>query len=126
MLAAKLRNLSIIEATGAILIARVDDPQDAYQICRAAVEGGICALEVPLTVPRALNVVERLTHDYAGQDVVIGAGTVLDGHAAYAAISAVAQLLFSPHLSHDVLSVSLRYQAVAMPGAMTPTEIVEA
>ena len=51
MLDAKLRNLSVIEATGAILIARVDDAEEAYQICRAAVDGGVRAVEVPLTVP---------------------------------------------------------------------------
>jgi 2-dehydro-3-deoxyphosphogluconate aldolase/(4S)-4-hydroxy-2-oxoglutarate aldolase len=52
MLDEKLRNLSVIEATGAALIARVDQAEEAYQVCRAAVEGGIRAVEVPLTVPR--------------------------------------------------------------------------
>jgi 2-dehydro-3-deoxyphosphogluconate aldolase/(4S)-4-hydroxy-2-oxoglutarate aldolase len=126
MLDAKLRNLSRIEATGTILIARVDEPEEAYRICRAAVAGGVRAVEVPLTVPRALGVIERLVQDYQGQDVVIGAGTVLDGYAAYAAISAGAQLLVSPHLNREVVKVALRYQVVSMPGAMTPTEIVDA
>ena len=57
---------------------------------------------------------------------MIGAGTVLDGHAAREAISAGSRLLVSPHLSRDVLDVALRYQVVSMPGAMTPTEIVDA
>src|SRR6266568_347555 len=126
MVDAKLQNLSLIEATGAVLIARVDEAEEAYQICRAAVDGGIRAVEVPLTVPRALSVIERLTTDYQGQGIVVGAGTVLDGHAAYQAISAGAQLLVSPHLSRDMLSVALRYQVVSMPGAMTPTEVVDA
>jgi 2-keto-3-deoxy-6-phosphogluconate aldolase len=45
MLDEKLRNLSVIEATGAALIARVDQAEKAYQVCRAAVEGGIRAVE---------------------------------------------------------------------------------
>jgi 2-dehydro-3-deoxyphosphogluconate aldolase/(4S)-4-hydroxy-2-oxoglutarate aldolase len=126
MLDAKLRNLSVIEATGTILIARVDQAEEAYRICRAAVDGGIRAVEVPLTVPHALGVIERLTSEYQGQGIVIGAGTVQDGHAAHAAISAGAQLLVSPHLSREVLNVALRYQVVSIPGAMTPTEIVDA
>jgi 2-dehydro-3-deoxyphosphogluconate aldolase/(4S)-4-hydroxy-2-oxoglutarate aldolase len=71
-------------------------------------------------------VIERLTRDFQGQGILIGAGTVLDGHAAHAAISAGAELLVSPHLSRDVLEVALRYQVVSIPGAMTPTEIVDA
>jgi 2-dehydro-3-deoxyphosphogluconate aldolase / (4S)-4-hydroxy-2-oxoglutarate aldolase len=123
---ARLQALSAIQATGTILIARVDDGEEAYQICRAAVAGGIRAVEVPLTVPSALGVIERLTTEYQSQGVVIGAGTVLDAQAAYAAISAGAQLLVSPHLSRGMLDVALRYQVASMPGAMTPTEVVDA
>lgn len=120
----KLESLRAIDETGCVLIVRVDDPDEAYRVSTAAVEGGIRALEITLSVPRAIEVIRRLADEYRHDDVVVGAGTVLDGHAAYEAVSAGARLLVSPHLSPDMLAVANRYQAVAIGGAMTPTEIL--
>ena len=120
----KLRNLNTIDQTGCILIVRLDDPHEAYEVAKAAVAGGIRALEITLSVPGAIEVIKRLAEDYRGQDVVVGAGTVLDGHAAYEAVSAGARLLVSPNVSPDMLRVANRYQAVSVSGAMTPTEIL--
>jgi 2-dehydro-3-deoxyphosphogluconate aldolase/(4S)-4-hydroxy-2-oxoglutarate aldolase len=119
----KLRNLSSIVDTGVILIVRLDDADDAYEVSKAAVAGGIRALEITYSVPHALRVIERLAEENK-DDVVIGAGTVLDGHAAFAAISAGAQMLVSPQLNPEMIAVANRYQAVSISGAFTPTEIL--
>jgi 2-dehydro-3-deoxyphosphogluconate aldolase/(4S)-4-hydroxy-2-oxoglutarate aldolase len=121
----KLRHLQIIAETGVVLIVRLDDAGEAYQVSKAAIAGGVRALEITLSMPDALSVIERLTHEYGNRDLVIGAGTVLDGHSAYAAIAAGAHLLVSPQLNPDMLTVANRYQAVSISGAMTPTEIVD-
>ncbi|TCC17503.1 bifunctional 4-hydroxy-2-oxoglutarate aldolase/2-dehydro-3-deoxy-phosphogluconate aldolase [Kribbella speibonae] len=118
----KLQRLQAIADTGVVLIVRLDDAEEAYQVATAAIAGGIRALEITYSVPNALRVIERLATEHP--DVVVGAGTVLDAQAAYAAIQAGAQLLVSPNLSPEMLAVANRYQAVSISGAFTPTEIV--
>ncbi|MHC6222056.1 bifunctional 4-hydroxy-2-oxoglutarate aldolase/2-dehydro-3-deoxy-phosphogluconate aldolase [Arthrobacter sp. MMS24-S77] len=120
----KFEVLETIVRTGALLIARLDSADEAYRVSEAAIEGGIRAVEVPLTVPGALGVIERLADKYGDQGIVIGAGTVLDAEAAFAAISAGARLLVSPQFNPKMIAVGNRYQAVTASGAFTPTEVV--
>jgi 2-dehydro-3-deoxyphosphogluconate aldolase/(4S)-4-hydroxy-2-oxoglutarate aldolase len=120
----KLDSLQLIAESGTVLIVRLDDAELAYDVSKAAIAGGVKALEITLSVPSALEVIRRLADEHRADDVVIGAGTVLDGHAAHAAISAGARMLVSPQLDPDMLAVANRYQAVAISGAFTPTEIV--
>lgn len=120
----KFEVLETIVRTGALLIARLDSADEAYRVSEAAIEGGIRAVEVPLTVPGALGVIERLADKYGDQGIVIGAGTVLDAEAAFAAISAGARLLVSPQFNPKMIAAGNRYQAVTASGAFTPTEVV--
>jgi 2-dehydro-3-deoxyphosphogluconate aldolase / (4S)-4-hydroxy-2-oxoglutarate aldolase len=120
----KFEVLEAIVRTGALLIARVDSADEAYRVAEAAIDGGIRAVEVPLTVPGALGVIERLADKYGDQGIVLGAGTVLDAQAAYASISAGARLLVSPQLNPAMIATANRYQAVTASGAFTPTEVV--
>ncbi|WP_332602732.1 bifunctional 4-hydroxy-2-oxoglutarate aldolase/2-dehydro-3-deoxy-phosphogluconate aldolase [Arthrobacter sp. S2(2024)] len=120
----KFEVLETIVRTGALLIARLDTADEAYRVSEAAIEGGIRAVEVPLTVPGALGVIERLADKYGDQGIVIGAGTVLDAEAAFASISAGARLLVSPQFNPKMIAAGNRYQAVTASGAFTPTEVV--
>src|SRR5436309_27026 len=95
----KLKRLQAIADTGVVLIVRLDDAEEAYQVATAAIAGGIRALEITYSVPNALRIIERLTSEHP--DAVVGAGTVLDAQSAYAAIHAGAQLLVSPNLSPE-------------------------
>ncbi|HEY8719312.1 bifunctional 4-hydroxy-2-oxoglutarate aldolase/2-dehydro-3-deoxy-phosphogluconate aldolase [Pengzhenrongella sp.] len=119
----KLRNLETLVGDGVLLIVRLDDADEAYEVATAAIAGGIRALEITYSVPNALRVIERLAQENK-DDVVIGAGTVLDAQAAFAAITAGAQMLVSPQLNPEMLAVANRYQAVSISGAFTPTEIL--
>jgi 2-keto-3-deoxy-6-phosphogluconate aldolase len=74
----------------------VDNAQEAFRASEAAIAGGVKALEITLSTPGALRVIERLVEEH-GSNVSIGAGTVLDGHSAYASIAAGASFLVSPH-----------------------------
>jgi len=120
----KFETLETIVRTGALLIARLDTADEAYRVAEAAIEGGIRAVEVPLTVPGALGVIERLADKYGDQGIVVGAGTVLDAEAAYASVSAGARLLVSPQLNPAMIATANRYQAVTASGAFTPTEVL--
>ncbi|PKQ30546.1 MAG: hypothetical protein CVT62_13105 [Actinobacteria bacterium HGW-Actinobacteria-2] len=115
---------SLVE-TGALLIVRLPSAEEALSVAKAAVDGGIRALEITLSVPNALDVIRQLRAEFDGSGVVVGAGTVLDAQAAFACVQAGAQILVSPNLNRGMLEVANRYQALSISGAYTPTEIVD-
>ncbi|MFC9837925.1 bifunctional 4-hydroxy-2-oxoglutarate aldolase/2-dehydro-3-deoxy-phosphogluconate aldolase [Rhodococcus sp. NPDC127530] len=117
--------MQIIRNSGNVLIVRLDTADEAFEVASAAVRGGIRALEITLSIPGALSVIERLTEKFAHDDVIFGAGTVLDGHAAWASIAAGARFLVSPNLSPEMIRVANRYQIATISGAYTPTEILD-
>ncbi len=121
----KLDVLETIRDSGNVLIVRLDTAEEAYEVAAAAVDGGIRALEITLSIPGALRVIERLVERFADREVVFGAGTVLDGHAAWASIQAGAQFLVSPNLNPEMIRVANRYQVATISGAYTPTEILD-
>jgi 2-dehydro-3-deoxyphosphogluconate aldolase/(4S)-4-hydroxy-2-oxoglutarate aldolase len=121
----KLRTLRTIEESGAVLIVRLPDAETAERVAHAAIEGGIRALEITLSIPGAVDVVRRLAEQYAADGVAVGAGTVLDGHAAYECIRAGAAFLVSPQLNPEMIRVANRYQVPTISGAFTPTEMLE-
>ncbi len=120
----KLAHLNRIVSTGIVLIIRMDREEEALSVAEAAIQGGIKVLEITMSVPNALGIIRTLADRYQHEDVLIGAGTVMDGETARAAILAGAELLVSPQLNPDMLRVANRYQAVTISGAYTPTEIV--
>jgi 2-dehydro-3-deoxyphosphogluconate aldolase/(4S)-4-hydroxy-2-oxoglutarate aldolase len=120
----KLDALETIRDSGNVLIVRLETAEEAYEAAAAAVAGGIRALEITLSIPGALAVIQRLNERFPGEDVIFGAGTVLDGHAAWASIQAGAQFLVSPNLNPEMIRVANRYQVATISGAYTPTEIL--
>jgi len=121
----KFKSLDAITGTGALLIVRLDSAEEALAVSEAAIEGGMRALEITLSVPGALDLISKLSDTYGKDGVVVGAGTVLDDHAAHACISAGAGLLVSPNLNPAMIETANRYQAVTVSGAFTPSEIVD-
>jgi 2-dehydro-3-deoxyphosphogluconate aldolase/(4S)-4-hydroxy-2-oxoglutarate aldolase len=82
-------------------------------------------LEITMTVPGALPLMEAVIEKY-GSQVVLGAGTVLDPETARACILAGAQFIVSPSLNLETIAACRRYSVPIMPGALTPTEVVTA
>lgn len=120
----KLDALEIIRDSRNVLIVRLDNAEAAYQVASAAVDGGIRALEITLSIPGALEVIQRLSKQFSGKGVLVGAGTVLDGYAAWSSIQAGARFLVSPNLNTEMIRVANRYQIATISGAYTPTEIL--
>src|SRR5213595_2014892 len=79
----KLRTLRTIDESGAVLIVRLENAELAERVAEAAIEGGFRALEITLSIPGAVDVIRRLAAKHGPSGVAIGAGTVLDEHAAY-------------------------------------------
>jgi len=110
---------------GMVGIVRASTSDAALRIAEACIAGGITALEVAFTTPDTLGVLRALRERHGGE-VLLGAGTVLDAETARAAILAGAQFIISPGVNVETIALCQRYQVLAMPGAMTPTEIVTA
>lgn len=121
----KLETLRTIHESGAVLIDRLPDLESTERVAHAAIAGGFRVLEIPLSVPGAVGLINRLVEQYSPDGVVVGAGTVLDGYAAYDCASNGAQFLVSPNLNPEMIRVANRYQLPTISGAFTPTEILQ-
>jgi len=110
---------------GVVAIVRSESPQQALKIAEAVKAGGIDVIEITMTVPGALNVIKELRETYSNDEIVIGAGTVLDAETARAAMLAGAEFFVSPNFDPAMVRLCNRYRKVVMPGAMSIKEIVE-
>jgi 2-dehydro-3-deoxyphosphogluconate aldolase/(4S)-4-hydroxy-2-oxoglutarate aldolase len=110
---------------GIVAVVRAPDPAGLVEVIRALATGGVTVAEVTLTVPNALDVV-RDAKKALGDNVLLGAGTVLDPETCRSAILAGAEFIVSPTLNVDVIRTCKRYGKLVIPGAFTPTEILTA
>jgi len=110
---------------GVIAVLRTDSPGQLVSTASALAEGGIVSVEVTMTTPGALDVVREAVRELKG-GAIIGVGSVLDAQTARAAILAGAEFVVSPILDPDMILLVNRYGKVSIPGAFTPTEILEA
>ena len=108
-----------------VAIIRGANPGDVLKIAEALHSGGVNLLEVTLNSDSALEVIKQLSDVMKGK-MLIGAGTVLDADATKAAIDAGAQFIISPSFNIDVIKTTKQLGAISIPGAFTPTEIVNA
>lgn len=123
----KLETLSKIKYCGLVAVVRAKDENEAERITEACIEGGVAAIELTFTVPKAHRLIEHMADRYTGSgDIIIGAGTVLDSETARIAILSGAQYVVSPHLDESILRLCARYRIACMPGVFTPTEAVRA
>lgn len=118
-------SLTLIRRTGIIAIMRAKSSDQLLHAADAIRAGGVCAIEVTMTTPGALAIIEQATAR-PDQDVLFGAGTVLDAESARAAILAGAQFIVAPGFRPAVVELCRRYSVPVFPGAYTPTEIIAA
>jgi 2-dehydro-3-deoxyphosphogluconate aldolase/(4S)-4-hydroxy-2-oxoglutarate aldolase len=114
-----------IGEVGIVPVVRASSAEEAMQVVEAIKAGGVPVLEITMTVPRAVRVIEQVADRY-GAEVVVGAGTVLDAETARACILAGASFVVSPSLNTATIELCRRYTVAVMPGALTPTEVVTA
>ncbi len=122
---AKIETLTKILDSGLVSVIRAESHDQAERIADACAQGGVGALEITYTVPRATSVIEHLAKKLSG-NIVMGAGTVLDPETARIAILAGAQFVVSPALNPETARLCNRYNIPYMPGAATIREVLEA
>ena len=121
----KIDILKRIQDCGVVAVVRAESAEKAIKIADACVAAGIAGIEITYTVPGASEVINALSKAYAGGEIIVGAGTVLDPETARAAILAGAQYIVSPSFNPETVRLCNRYQIACMPGAMTIKEVVD-
>src|SRR5215204_5660092 len=121
----KLEVIEKIKQIGVLPVVRASSEQEARRVIDAVKRGGITTIEVTMTVPNAVSLIENLAKDY-GDELLIGAGTVLTKEIAAQCIEAGAKFIISPALNLKTIEFCNEQEIVVMPGALTPTEILTA
>ena len=114
-----------VEALGVVAVIRLKDPARLRAVVDAMMEGGVRALEVTMTVPRAIELIRELAPALPA-GFLLGAGTVTDPVTARAVIDAGASFVVSPVFRPDVIAACHERDVPAMPGCFSPTEILAA
>lgn len=117
--------LNTLIEVGVVPIIRTSSAESAILAIEAVYRGGIRSAEITMTVPGAVKALEKLT-DKFGDQMILGAGTVLDPETCRACILAGAQFIVTPALNPATIALSRRYSKPIFPGALTPTEVVAA
>lgn len=114
-----------IKKRAVVAVIRGASVKTIIPIAKALKEGGVTALEITMETPKALSVIEKAA-DMFGEEMFVGAGTVLDAETARAAILSGAKFVFSPTVRKETIDMTKRYGVISVPGAFTPTEILTA
>ncbi len=120
----KTEVLQELRTIGLLPVLRANSVREALALAEAIAAGGVTVLEVTMTVPGAMHVMRKLAEDRP--DILVGAGTVLDPETARMCILEGAQFVVSPALNVKTIEMCQRYSVAVLPGALTPTEIVNA
>lgn len=122
----RIKTLMKLSEEGIVAVIRAESKEQGLKIVDAIKNGGIKMLEVTMTVPGAVDIIKELSEHYKDEDVVIGAGTVLDPETARICILAGAKYIVSPSLNLETIKLCNRYRIPVMPGIMTVKEAIEA
>ena len=121
----KREQMQRIEECKIVSIIRANSSDELIKVAAAIKDGGVDVIEVTMTTPDALQVINDVANRY-GDELLVGVGSVLDAETARAAMLAGAEFVVSPTTKPEVIEICNRYGKVVMPGAFTPTEILTA
>lgn len=116
--------VACIHEVGIIPSVRVASAEEAKFAAEAVMRAGIPIVEITMTVPGAVDVISYLTKKMP--QMIVGAGTLMDAETAQRCLDAGAHFLTSPGLVIEVVEFARKHQVAAIPGALTPTEVIAA
>jgi len=117
--------LQRIKDVGIVAVVRATSADEAKRITEACMEGGVPAIELTFTVPGAHKVIDELASYYKNDNIILGAGTVLDPETARIAILSGAQYVVSPYYDEATIKLCNRYAVPCMPGCMTIHDVIK-
>jgi 2-dehydro-3-deoxyphosphogluconate aldolase/(4S)-4-hydroxy-2-oxoglutarate aldolase len=106
-----------------IAVVRFDDKQTSLDFSNACIQGGINLLEVIAIRSNSFEIISELSNI---EDVIIGAGTVLNVVSAERAYNAGAKFIVSPHTDKKIINFTKSKGLISIAGAYTSSEIVNA
>ncbi len=121
----KTEKMDIIRETGVVAIMRAQSSDQLIHAAKAIMAGGVRVIEVTMTTPGALEVISS-AGESLGDEVLFGAGSVLDPETARTAILAGAGFIVGPTLNYDMIALCRRYSIPVVPGCFSPTEMISA
>jgi len=113
-----------IEETGVIAAVRERSAENALFAAETVAQSGIPVVEIALTLPQANTVISQLSKSVPG--IVVGAGSVTNPDDGRQSLDAGAQFLTSDGFHPAVLEFAAKQGVVAIPGTLTPTEVITA
>jgi len=114
----------VIRDTGIVTILRGTSEEEALRTVEALHKAGIKAIEVTFNTPGADNIISKLVKEYKNE-LIIGAGTVINVASAVRAIECGAEFVLAPNMDKDVISTVKKYGKLMVPGAFTATEVLK-
>ncbi|CAM3553324.1 bifunctional 4-hydroxy-2-oxoglutarate aldolase/2-dehydro-3-deoxy-phosphogluconate aldolase [Cytobacillus oceanisediminis] len=108
-----------------VAVIRGAQPDQILPIAHALQAGGVSTFEITVETPKVCTLIEKVKEEF-GNEVIVGAGTVLDPETARAVIMSGAEFIFSPTVNAETIKMAKRYGVLSIPGALTPTEILTA
>jgi 2-dehydro-3-deoxyphosphogluconate aldolase/(4S)-4-hydroxy-2-oxoglutarate aldolase len=106
----------------AVAVLRIKEPEKLKKVIEAIAEGGITVAEITMTVPNAIELIEKMSEEL-DENIIVGVGSVLNAETAEAAIKAGAKYVVSPVFKKEIIDKAHQMDVPAMPGCFTPTEI---
>ena len=114
----------LIREIGIIPAIRVSSAEDAHFACDVVASGGIPIVEITMTVPEAAELIAHLVHHH--EKMLVGAGSVLNTEVASKCLDSGAHFITSPGLNLKIVEFAAKREIAVLPGALTPTEVMEA
>lgn len=114
----------LIKEIGIIPAIRVSSAEEAHFAADSVAGGGIPLVEITMTVPEAVELISHLVRQH--KNITVGAGTVLDTETARRCVDAGASFLSAPGFNSAIVEFAAKADVAILPGALTPTEVVEA
>ena len=117
--------VSVLREVGIIPVIRAPSADAAVAVVEALVQAGLTVAEITMTVPNAIDAIASVARRFADQ-VLVGAGTVTDADTARRSVDAGAEFIVTPCLVPEVIDAARRADIAVLPGALTPTEVLNA
>ncbi|HXM15747.1 MAG TPA: bifunctional 4-hydroxy-2-oxoglutarate aldolase/2-dehydro-3-deoxy-phosphogluconate aldolase, partial [Candidatus Eremiobacteraceae bacterium] len=115
-----------ILSVGIVPVVRASSSAEARTAAEAVCKGGIPIVEITMTVPGAVEVIRELGKHFSPEQLLVGAGTVLNPEQAQRCLDAGAQFLVSPGFNAKTVALAIAERRLIMAGALTPTEVISA
>ena len=117
--------VSVLREVGIIPVIRAPSADAAVAVVEALVQAGLTVAEITMTVPNAIDAIASVARRFADQ-VLVGAGTITDADTARRSVDAGAEFIVTPCLVPEVIDAARRADIAVLPGALTPTEVLNA